>query len=525
MKGELIFIRKSERFLVPFLIIAFLTQCTPMYMQRLNREIKTISQINELDKDTPYLKVHMLDGQVYLLSKWEVNEENESISGLGRLLDLNRNLVEAGDFSISLQDVAIFETNTLKPSPAVSTMAVLSVLSLAVTVLCLANPKACFGSCPTFYAWNGEELTLQAEGFSSSVCPILEAEDVDALYLTKPRSQDLKIKLTNEALETHVIRQANILAVPRPENSRTFVTQNRKFYQAQSIHEPTKCNAQEGDCLAAVVSLDGKERFSFADDKNLATRETIDMEFGPINGDKLGLILGFRQTLLTTYLFYQGLAYMGNSAGYWFAKLQRGDENMTAYANSIADVLGGIEVFVQSEGNQWIPAGKIQETGPIATDTRMILMPELERTPQKIKLRMTKGLWRLDYIVLAELDEEVDPIRILPEMVFREGKIDSEARSRLIEPDKQLVTMPGDELTLVYELPTEYQHYELFLESQGYYLEWMRSSWIQEENLQKTITMFKHPEKFLRDVAPEYKKIERQMEEIFWRSKYVRKKN
>ena len=271
--------------------------------------------------------------------------------------------------------------------------------------------------------------------------------------------------------------------------------------------------------------MDGKERYSSADDKNLATRETIDLEFGPVTGDKLGLILGFRQTLLTTYLFYQGLAYMGNSAGYWLAKLQRGDENVMASANSIADVLGGIEVFVQNEDDHWIPAGKIQETGPIAIDTRMILMPQLERNPQKIKLRMTKGLWRLDYIALAELDEEVDPIRLPPEMVFREGKIDSEARRRLIEPDKQLVTMPGDEFTLVYELPTEYQQYELFLESQGYYLEWMRSSWIQEENLQKTITMFKHPEKFLKDVAPEYKKIERQMEEIFWRSKYVRKKN
>jgi hypothetical protein len=454
-----------------------------------------------------------------------VNEENGSISGLGRLLDLNRNLLEAGDLSISLQDVAIFETNTLKPSPAVATMAVLSVLSLAVTALCIANPKACFGSCPTFYAWNGEEMTLQAEGFSSSVCPILEAEDVDALYRTKPRSQDLRINLTNEALETHVIRHANILAVPRPENSRTLVTQDRKFYQAQRIHEPLKCIAQEGDCLAAVVSLDGNERFSLADDKNLATRETITLEFGPVTGDRLGLILGFRQTLLTTYLFYQGLAYMGNSAGYWLAKLQRGDKNMTAYANSIADVLGGIEVFAQNENNRWIPAGKLQETGPIATDTKMIMMPKSERDSQKIKLRMTRGLWRLDYIALAELDEEVDPIRLQPEMVFREGEIDNEARKRLIDPDKQLVTMPGDEYTLVYELPTEYQQYELFLESQGYYIEWMRSSWIQEENLHKTITMFKRPKKFLKDVAPEYKKVERKMEEIFWRSKYVGKKN
>ncbi len=525
MNGILIFIRKSARFLVPFLIIAFLARCAPMYMQRLNREIKNISQSRELDKKSLYLKVHMLDGRLYILSTWDVNEENESVTGRGKLLDLNRDLVEAGDFSFSLQDVAIFETNTLKPSPAVATMAVLTVVSLVVTALCLANPKACFGSCPTFYAYDGEGMTLQAEGFSSSVCPILEAQDVDALYLAKPRSQDLKIRLANEALETHVIRQADILAVPRPENGRTFVAQNRKFYQAQKIHEPIKCTAREGECLAAVLSFDGNERFSPADEKNLATRETITLEFEPIANDNLGLIVGFRQTLLTTYLFYQGLAYMGKSAGYWFAKLQRGDEKVTAYAKSIADVLGGIEVFVQNENDRWIPAGEIQETGPIASDTRMILIPESERSPHKIKLRMTRGLWRLDYIAMAELDEEVDPIRLSPEMVFCEGKIDSDARSRLIEPDKVLVTQPGDEFVLVYELPSEYQHYELFLESQGYYLEWMRSSWFKEENLQKTVMMFKHPKRFLKAVAPEYKKIEPHMEKLFWGSKYVRKKN
>lgn len=525
MKGKLIIIRKSARFLVPFSIIAFLAQCAPMYTHRLNREIKTISQASELNKKSRYLKVHMLDGKVYILSTWDVNEENNSVAGRGKLLDLNRNLLETGIFSIPLQDVAIFETNTLKPPPGISSMALLSVLSLTVTVLCLSNPKACFGSCPTFYAWDGEKMTLQAEGFSSSVCPILEAQDVDALYLTKPQSQDLKIRMTNEALETHVIRQADILAVPRPEHGRTFVTQDKKFYQARRIHEPIKCAAQEGECLAAVLKYDGKERFSAADDKNLATRETITLEFGPITGGRSGLIIGFRQTLLTTYLFYQGLAYMGNSAGYWFAKLQRGDEKVTAYANSIGEVLGGIEVFIQNENDNWIPAGKIQETGPIASDIRMILIPQLERTPLKIKLRMTRGLWRLDYIALAELDKEVDPIRLRPETVFCEGKIDSDARSRLIETDKVLVTLPGDEYILVYELPSEYRHYELFLESQGYYLEWMRSSWIQEENLQKTIMMFKQPEKFLKVVAPEYKKIEPQMEELFWGSKYVRKKN
>lgn len=94
----------------------------------------------------------------------------------------------------------------------------------SISGYCLVNPKACFGSRPTFYAWDGERMALQAEGFSASVCPVLEARDIDALYKAKPKSQDFELRVTNEALETHVIRYANILAVPRPASGRTFAT-------------------------------------------------------------------------------------------------------------------------------------------------------------------------------------------------------------------------------------------------------------------------------------------------------------
>ena len=85
-------------------------------------------------------------------------------------------------------------------------------ISAAVTVVCLTNTKACFGSCPTFYAPEGERMVLQAEGFSDSIAPSLERRDVDALFRTRPTGRDLQLRLTNEALETHVIKEANLAA-------------------------------------------------------------------------------------------------------------------------------------------------------------------------------------------------------------------------------------------------------------------------------------------------------------------------
>ncbi len=500
-----------------------LSQCVPRYYQRLKREIRDVSQMGQLDQKSPFLKAHMLDGRVYVLSEWDLEGENESISGKGRLLNLNREEIQRGQFMILLDEVALFETNVLQASKSILAMASLTVPSALLSVYCLANPKACFGSCPTFYAWDGERMVLQAEGFSASVCPALEAQDIDALFQTKPRSQDFELRVTNEALETHIIRYANILAVPRPPRGRAFATPSGEFWQAFKIHEPKICSAPEGSCLDVVRSPDGMERFSGADPYDLAKRETIDLEFEPPPGKKLGLVLGFRQTLLTTYLFYQGLAYMGNSAGYWLAKLERGDETVKKYTNSLGDVLGGIEVFVQSERGTWIKPGEIRETGPIASDVRMVLLPETESSLIKLRLRMTKGLWRIDYLALAELGERVDPIRLAPSTVLNKGMPITQSKKHLTHPDSALVTMPGDEYVLVYPLPGDFQNYELFLESQGYYLEWMRPDWLKEENLERTIMMFTDPEEFLKLIAPEFKENEPRMEYTFWRSKYVRK--
>ncbi|NIO48508.1 MAG: hypothetical protein GTN73_03575 [Candidatus Aminicenantes bacterium] len=519
-------VSKQKKIISFFLVATFLivwnfTRCSPY--NRLKRDIKTVSQFNLLDTRSPFLKVHMLDGRVYILSAWKVDDKDKTVSGMGSLLDINRNLIQKSNFTISLDGVAIFETNVVKSSPYIGTMAIITLPSLALSAYCATNPKACFGSCPTFYAWDGEKMALQAEGFSASVTPSLENRDIDALYRVKPLSHDFEIRVTNEALETHVIRYANILALPRPSNGRTFATSSGKFWQAPEIVEPTACTAPEGDCLAAIRFFDGIERFSKTDSKDLATRETIELVFDSPPGGKVGLVLGFRQTLLTTYLFYQGLAYMGRASGYWLAKMERGDKNVKKYSSRLGEVLGGIEIFAQENNDNWVLAGEIRETGPIASDARVVPLPELNSFSGKIRLRLTCGLWRIDYIALAKLSTPAEPLRLLPSSVLRGDTAVDKAKKSLSELSDVLVTMPGDAYTLIYDLPSDYQNYELFLESQGYYIEWIRPSWLTEENHNKTLMMFTNPAGFLKEIAPEFKKVESQMEEIFWRSKYVQK--
>ncbi len=491
-------------------------------LEKVNRQLAPPNQINDLDKDSPYLKAHMFDGSVYILSEWRVSTDGEGVSGEGKLLDANRALLKEDKFTIPIEEVALFETNVPEQSHAVTSIAVISGISVMLTIYCLANPKACFGSCPTFYAWDGKEIRLQAEGFSSSVTRALESKDVDALYRAVPSDRDFEIRMKNEALETHVIRYADLLVAPRREGRRVFFTTTGEFWRVRELSEAVGCIAVEGDCLEKIKSFDGRERTSKTDHKNLATRETIDLEFGEMPQGNLGLVIGARQSLLSTYLFYQTLAYMGCSVGALLAQLERGDKTAFEKVHGIGRILGGIEVLVQGRTGSWTPVGETNETGPLATDVRLIPLPNLGPGPIRIRLRLTQGHWRINYVALALLEEQVEPIRIKPSTVRHGDVVEPSVKELLLDPSKVLISWPGDEYTLVYRLPEDFSGYELFLESRGYYLEWIRKEWLEEENPKLLAMILRNPKKALRRLAPEFKRIEPEIERVFWGSRYAR---
>jgi len=140
--------------------------------------------------------------------------------------------------------------------------------------------------------------------------------------------------------------------------------------------------------------------------------------------------------------------------------------------------------------------------------------------PVKIKLRMSKGLWRIDYVALAGIIQPIEPVRLSPDVVLYQNSEDTGAKEKLLDREKTLVTLPGDSYTLIYLLPADSLNYDLFLESQGYYLEWMRPAWLLEENTDKTLEMFTDSKAFLKECAGIYKMLEPGMEEAFWGSKY-----
>ena len=507
---------------VVLLPLQFLTGCGWTPMPRSLRGQGDLARVTHLASKDGFLKAHLENGQVCLFNEWVVDEATHRVVGEGFRFDAARRLVSEGAVIAPLDSVVLFETNLAprKMHPAIQALLIVVGVTVAaaaaLAIYLAACGKSCTGSCPTFYVWDGNRHVLAAEGFSASVAPSLEATDLDALPAARVPGSELEVVMLNEALETHVVRSVRLRAVPRAGAARVIKTPAGTFWRAERLTPPARALAPEGDCSAALRALDGQERYSRADSTDLAACETIELEFDrPVIG-RAGLAIGCRQSLITTYLFYQTLAWMGRSTGEWIARLETSGPAVRSRVEGVGRELGGIRVEVLDPVRGWVRAGDLSETGPIATDVHLVELPAVAGGVSRVRVRMARGAWRLDYVALAALTRQVESRVLDPVRVMRDGAADDAARRALLEQGEALTTLPGDRYTLVFKLPPEAADADLFLESRGYYLEWVRDEWLAEEDPGRVVALMMNPRGMLRSMAPAFKRQEAEQEAKFW---------
>jgi hypothetical protein len=513
--------RKVSAILIPVLALLLFVSCGQYFKSEKKlippHEPLPEKPINPYQSSTSYfLKVHLKNGNMYLFSDWHP----EPLEGSGSLFNASREKIASGTFRVNTDSVVLYETNKLQQSGVTGAITLMTGVHGAVTAMCLVNPKACFGSCPTFYMSHDDSLQLVAEGFSSSISPSLEALDIDALPPQSGSEEHFTLEMRNEALETHVIRHADLLAVRRPPGEHIFASADGQFFSAGELIAPVAASGPEGDCLNLLQQRDGNERFSLADSVNLAEKESIILAFDHLPDQNPALVLSCRQTLLSTFLLYQSMAYMGSQTGFWLAQVER--SSFKFGANSILDLMGGITVQAAGENDEWRTFAVINEHGPLAVDTHVVPLHDLPPESKRIRLLMSKGNWRIDYTAVCPAKPVAEVIRILPSSVTSGEDARPDVLATLHDRDRQLTTMPGDIYQINYRLPGPANQYELFLESRGYYLEWIREQWIAEENPVLFAQIVLQPRQALRRLAPEFKKLEPEMESYFWSSRYAR---
>lgn len=505
--------------------------CNYYVSHEFRRTYQTYNEAIHVQADSAlFLKCHMQNGDVGLLQRWSLNEKGDTIYGAGKYYDFNRNLLQEGPMNIAILDVTLFETNDLntirnRDRERIAAQAFMLGINVAGGIICLTNPKACFGSCPTFYLdGSGSVHTSDAEGFSSSIAPALAKTDIDALNLTTA-SRYLELRMKNEALETHVVDQVSLMAVPVEEEQVAFHSSDDQFYTANKTYKPRKALGPEGSCLSLLRASDERERFSRTDSFDLGKKEEIYLEFeAPDQEDSVGIVVQFRQTLVTTFLVYTGLSYMGDEIGDFLYKLETKDRVRDALSGT-RKIHGGIEVWYwQESSGKWVWAGEMYETGPIARNTQMVpwQLDHVPGKPLKVKLVMAKGLWRLDRVALAGGLKKAEAISVSPDGLYAMHEQENRPVTPLLDRDEYpLVSLPGDDFKIHFSWPhAAGDQWVVFLRSRGYYLEWMRESWIKEKDPSRLRRMLRGDEQVWRELALEFKAMEASADSVFWNSKY-----
>jgi hypothetical protein len=502
--------------------------CSQFYNFRNNyKNVNSLIHDTKNLKTKPFLKAHLINGNVCIYSDtWKIDTIQNRVTGKGKIFDYTRYFYYEGNISTPIDSVAIFETNRKIENPEsgrITALVIFAAVDIVIGIVCISNPKACFGSCPTFYINENDNFHYaDAEGFSSSIAPWMECYDIDALNNKKISGDYFSITMKNEALETHCVKEVKLLAYPRKNGERIYHSPKDEFFLCENIYPIKNAKANEGDVTNLFLYDDRKERFSLADDNNLNTKEEIYLTFDHINLTKdLGLIINFRQTLMSTYFLYSALGYMGDEVTDFLAKTREDYFYKDKLENGIQKLLGNIDVYFWNEQTyNWEFQGGFFETGPIAINRQILPLHNYSNGSKiKIKLRINKGLWRIDYIALTNIKSKVKPFEIAPKLILNKGKIDSSALIAMNNPKKYLISMPGSLYKFIFMLPNPNEDYELFLYSKGYYLEWIRENWLKDKDLVKLKCMFDEPEIYLKNEAKNYKRYETSMEIDFWNSK------
>ena len=504
-----------------------LQTCTKSYTFRSNyTEANALLHETDSLKTKPFLKAHLKNGDIYILQDtWSVDTVRNLVKGIGTRYDFNRARVVAGLATVPIDSVAIFETNQKlrgTETGRIISLSILAGLDVLLGVICLSNPKACFGSCPTFYLNEEDNFHYaDAEGFSNAIAPSMEYGDIDALGSGSAGSDTLSITMKNEALETHCVNEVKLLACPRAPGGQVHQTPYNEFFACQNRYPVSQAQGPEGDITALVSDDDRHERFSLTDEDNLSSKEVLYLRFDPVQqpGD-LGLLIHFRQTLMTTYFIYSAMGYMGDEVGDIFAKMETDPSLNDKLENGIKKELGDIDVYLlDDQTHEWVLQDGLYETGPIAINRQLLPLKTASSDTVRLKIVLNKGLWRIDYLALTTIQEKVSPVAVSPQTIIKNGQPDARALRQVNDPEQYLLSMPGDAYRFDFVFPEENREYDLFLYSQGYYLEWMRAHWLKDKDLLALRQMVEQPARYLKAEAEAYKQYETTMEQEFWNSK------
>lgn len=423
---------------------------------------------------------------------------NKHVTGNGTMYKMINTLGINSKYSIHLDSVMAVTTHDSKLDGTRATAHVLLYLfgipTTVSAVYCLTCPKCCFGSCPTIYSYDGVKYNFETELFSYSIAKPMEDSDLDVLYQEAPENGIYNLKITNEALETHYINRMGLVTANHPSGTKLLPSSKGEYIVVREPLPPLEAKNIEGkDVTSLVNSPDGNYYRSGSDMvKNLKSGvyyDWLDITTKvPENAYRVKIILRYRNTLLSTILFYEVvLGSQGIDAINWINEMNN-NERYASQFNFVYQTFSGIQISSDNNGKH-IRKGSFADAGPLNWKYSAEKFDINGEHELKIRLQFIPDNFMIDYIAFDFSDgsddavtfEEIDPFEIKD----GEGNQRNECAGLLKNADDDyLVTNPGDSYNIQYRYTKRYDcEQTFFVTSRGYYNEWIRGSWIKNNRL------------------------------------------
>lgn len=443
-------------------------------------------------------KAHLKDGGVVLFADG-FRVQDAHLLGHGQKYDLARGPLGAVS-RVPLGDVAALEhyekelhrgRTAQAYIPAYVVGGVIAGVTVAAAVIyAVCKDGGCFGSCPTVYA-SGASSPLEAELFSHSVSRRFEDDDLDRLHEVHARDGGYRIRVANEALETHYINRLALEVVDHPPGTKAYATPDRGVVVVQG-EAPLAARSRSGADVTAMLKA-GDEAPYRTDAKITAelstgvTEDWVELT-APMPDEVQGgvpvLVMRLRNTLMTTVLFYDVMLQgQGLRALEWFGS----DTNNPLYAWRVRrwfDRNYSLRAEVWN-GAHFIPAGQVRPVGPIAWHDVAVPLPRVRANEIRIRLAFLPDNWMVDQssvgfaVAGPHARSSVSAVRVERILSAPDDGLLASLRG---QDDDYLVTLPGESHDLFFPEPEPAPGAErtVFLRSSGFYIEWLREAWFTQ---------------------------------------------
>lgn len=434
-------------------------------------------------------KIVTSDNSTFLFPKGFSHDGN-SIAGRGKWYKFAASYAIQDSFQINIDSITAIITYNETTSGGRTFGSFLMGLSgpplTFLGVYCISCPKCCFGSCPTVYLYDDKNYFLQDELFSECISKQLENSDLD--LLTKNIENDtIKIKITNEALETHYINKFEIVIADHPKSTELFPSNKDEFILFSNYLSPTSARNKDGNDILQSLTLDDNKYYRTGVKKVNELKKGVTFDFIDVSlpSKATKLLIKYRNTLLSTTLLYDVVIGSQGIKGIEWTKKMNEDPLYAAQFKMVYEMFSGIKIKTYEDG-EWKSIGRFKDAGPLNWKYLSSELPNCISNDNKlIRLEFIPDNFMIDYIAydISVLDTtEYSINKISPcNISDANGNSVPEIMDFIKNDDKDyLKTEPGDSYNFNFIINRDSNNsYSAFIKSKGYYNEWIRKSWIK----------------------------------------------